>query len=238
MENNLQETIDLLKSTREGFIITEDLKILNHINSSIKELGQRQEETEKKQKQEMKKLEEEIQTTEFEIDGLEEKIQSIDEELKQYADKEQIFSEYANKIEILQNGNLEMKKEIEDHINQIIDINDGKDVFSNSNLDSEEEDVNGEAKEDDKSKQNVNTELDDEKLMDPAVRANLLKLKLYRSLGVVIDSNTNQVFIEHGDSGVDVLSLDDDYSEFYKTKFIWDRLSKLVTAEDAEDADE
>lgn len=230
MDSSLQETIDLLKSTREGFSITEDVTILNHINSTVKKMEQKFNDNEKKQKKELQHLEEEIQTTQFDIDSLQEKIKLLEAEMKQYDDTDQVFSQYAKDIELLQTQNLQLKQEIEDLIQQLIDINDGKDILdttgSTDPAETDARDQNDTAAGVDKASQNVSLEMSDDKLLDPAVRLNLLQLKLYRSLGVIIDSKTNQVFIKHGDSSVDVLSLDDNYSDYYKTKFIWDRLGK------------
>uniref|UniRef100_UPI0000D894C2 Hypothetical 24.6 kDa protein in ILV2-ADE17 intergenic region n=1 Tax=Saccharomyces cerevisiae TaxID=4932 RepID=UPI0000D894C2 len=56
---------------------------------------------------------------------------------------------------------------------------------------------------------------------------NILKLKLYRSLGVILDLENDQVLINRkNDGNIDILPLDNNLSDFYKTKYIWERLGK------------
>lgn len=64
---------------------------------------------------------------------------------------------------------------------------------------------------------------------DLTVQANLLKLQLYRSFGLVVDLENNQALIKKrreidGDI-IDVIPLSDNtLSCFFRTKYIWDRL--------------
>ncbi|SCW00698.1 LAFE_0C09978g1_1 [Lachancea fermentati] len=58
---------------------------------------------------------------------------------------------------------------------------------------------------------------------EPDSRANILKLQLYRSMGVILDTDNNQALVRKGDD-VDVLPLNDELSDFFKTKYIWDRI--------------
>nr|7KDF_C Chain C, Spc24 [Saccharomyces cerevisiae] len=53
------------------------------------------------------------------------------------------------------------------------------------------------------------------------------RLKLYRSLGVILDLENDQVLINRkNDGNIDILPLDNNLSDFYKTKYIWERLGK------------
>lgn len=73
----------------------------------------------------------------------------------------------------------------------------------------------------------IESELEDQKTITPEANENILKLKLYRSLGVILDLENNQVLIKRkNDGNIDVLPLDDSLSDYYKTKYIWERLGK------------
>lgn len=60
-------------------------------------------------------------------------------------------------------------------------------------------------------------------LENPVSKANILKLKLFRSLGMILDEKKQQVFIE-GNDKLDVLMLNEGYSDYFKTKYIWERI--------------
>lgn len=73
----------------------------------------------------------------------------------------------------------------------------------------------------------IESELEDQNTITPEANENILKLKLYRSLGVILDLENNQVLINRkNDGNIDVLPLDDNLSDYYKTKYIWERLGE------------
>ncbi|CAI5033038.1 CGH_1_HP_G0103920.mRNA.1.CDS.1 [Saccharomyces cerevisiae] len=56
---------------------------------------------------------------------------------------------------------------------------------------------------------------------------NILKLKHHRSLGVILDLENDQVLINRkNDGNIDILPMIITSTDFYKTKYIWERLGK------------
>jgi kinetochore protein Spc24 len=73
----------------------------------------------------------------------------------------------------------------------------------------------------------IEPELEEQSAVTPEANENILKLKLYRSLGVILDLENDQVLINRkNDGNIDILPLDNNLSDFYKTKYIWERLGK------------
>ena len=57
----------------------------------------------------------------------------------------------------------------------------------------------------------------------PERRSNILKVQLYRSLGIVLDSENNRALI-HKAGSLDVVPLENVENSYYRTKYIWDRI--------------
>lgn len=54
---------------------------------------------------------------------------------------------------------------------------------------------------------------------------NLLKLKLYQSLGIKFNNETREVLIlNKSKNNVSLLKIDDSYSEYFISNFIWDNI--------------
>ena len=51
------------------------------------------------------------------------------------------------------------------------------------------------------------------------------KLEIFKSMDIVVDPDTKEVFISRKDGKVDVLSLEDSGNEYFNNKFVWERLN-------------
>ncbi|KAG0682659.1 kinetochore-associated Ndc80 complex subunit spc24 [Pichia californica] len=69
----------------------------------------------------------------------------------------------------------------------------------------------------------VNLQLNDSKSVDE--NTNLIKLKLYQSIGLKFNSHTQEVLIlNKKKNNVSLLKIDDTYSEYFISNFIWDNI--------------
>ncbi|SCV00485.1 LAMI_0G05380g1_1 [Lachancea mirantina] len=192
----LDDPAGLIRETRQNFSISGDLNSLSSIEKSLKQLREF--------------VQEQLEQKTGEVDHLasmasksESRISLLDSELAEVAGTE------------LNGG----KKEELDEIKKELEKLEVKLRASKTELDAKMQEL---VKEDTQRVEIGNSS-------DNAdVRLEILKLQLYRSLGVNLDIKNRQALIQRpdgqGTDGVDFLPLDGELSEFFKTKFVWDRI--------------
>lgn len=208
----LKDPAELLRETKEAFTIQDDINALIVINEKLKSIKQKSGELLDNKSDKVTKLSGKLSSLNKKIDDLNIQLSQTQEESKNF-EKNDRMEDFEKELQALEAENNELKTTIDDKISHFVEQSQGSSSPLTSSLPTSQ----------------MDKEIDEEErelLKDPNVRANILKLKLFRSLGVILDSANKQVFIEGNDNKIDVLSLDEDYSDYFKTKYIWDKIGK------------
>ncbi|AAS53574.1 AFR203Cp [Eremothecium gossypii ATCC 10895] len=194
----LENPADLLRQTRENFSIAHDLQLLNATEENLRRLMQRTQQLEAKGAQELS----ELQAQQTERAQAAEAMRAEKETQAQHLQAlthSQDLVRLANELEELEQQLVSLRAELDEGMTQLLQTSEPTAAFQ------------GDAEHEQQS---------------PEVQTNLLKLQLYSSLGVTLDTEHNQALIERGDAaGIDLIALEDDsLSPFFRTKYVWDRL--------------
>lgn len=211
MSNNelLENPADLLKEVRENFMIEQDVNSLINIDRKIEEIQSRSQEELRSKKTDISKLHIQLDTSTSKVDALKTDLDRIKDESQELVGQNEVV-DYVKELDELEQSIVSLRSQLDERIVHL--VRSGRSSTGGSSLDQSPIAVV------------IDPEEEIEIINNPASRANLLKLKLYRSMGVVLDEDNNQVLIEGNDNAIDVLPLNDDISDFFKTKFIWDRI--------------
>ncbi|CCF55488.1 hypothetical protein KAFR_0A00500 [Kazachstania africana CBS 2517] len=199
----IDDPASLLKETREAFNIEEDIENLIEINKKLKQIKEKSNTLIKNRNLNIKKLSNDMNAHKDKTDTLTIELQRIREENFKIKENEANLEIFVNDLNKLESETTELRQNIDDKVTKLISEPNTLDFTADPSI-----------------------------LDDPVAKANLLKLKFYRSMGIIIDSDNNQVLIENAKNKIDILPLDDDYSDFFKTKFIWDRIKKSQSREE------
>ncbi|QLL30541.1 hypothetical protein HG536_0A03590 [Torulaspora globosa] len=208
MSNNnlLENPADLLRQVRENFIIEQDVESLAAIDEKASQIKAKSQEELRRSKMEISNLELQLKSKETRIGVLVNELAQVKDESQDLMGKNDLLS-FVKQLDELEQSVVQLRSELDERIVTL---------------------VKGQRSSTTASEQPSGELIDDEErkdiLRDTVARANILKLKLYRSLGLVIDDANGQVFIEKDNSEIDTLPLDNDLSDFFRTKYIWDRI--------------
>lgn len=197
----LEDPSSLLQETRSNFSITNDTESLDRISSNLTQLQSTVKEKLVTKQRQVDQLQVDFETFQSIVETLEDKRKGLMSDAEQQ-NKNDALLKLVDEMEKLEQELVTMRSELDQGMGQLI---------RGPLADLETED------------KGQNSEQEPE---DLTLRANILKLKLYRSLGVILDTDNNQALIRQGndESKLDVLPLEDDLSDYFKTKYIWDRL--------------
>lgn len=197
----LEDPSSLLQETRSNFSITNDTESLDRISSNLTQLQSTVKEKLVTKQRQVHQLQVDFETFQSVVETLEDKRKGLMSDAEQQS-KNDALLKLVDEMEKLEQELVTMRSELDQGMGQLI---------RGPLADLETED------------KGQNSEQEPE---DLTLRANILKLKLYRSLGVILDTDNNQALIRQGndESKLDVLPLEDDLSDYFKTKYIWDRL--------------
>lgn len=197
----LEDPSSLLQETRSNFSITNDTESLDRISSNLTQLQSTVKEKLVTKQRQVHQLQVDFETFQSVVETLEDKRKGLMSDAEQQ-NKNDALLKLVDEMEKLEQELVTMRSELDQGMGQLI---------RGPLADLETED------------KGQNSEQEPE---DLTLRANILKLKLYRSLGVILDTDNNQALIRQGndESKLDVLPLEDDLSDYFKTKYIWDRL--------------
>lgn len=197
----LEDPSSLLQETRSNFSITNDTESLDRISSNLTQLQSTVKEKLVTKQRRVNQLQVDFEAFQSVVETLEDKRKGLMSDAEQQ-NKNDALLKLVDEMEKLEQELVTMRSELDQGMGQLI-------RGPLADLETEDEEQNSEQEPE-----------------DLTLRANILKLKLYRSLGVILDTDNNQALIRQGndESKLDVLPLEDDLSDYFKTKYIWDRL--------------
>lgn len=197
----LEDPSSLLQETRSNFSITNDTESLDRISSNLTQLQSTVKEKLVTKQRRVNQLQVDLEAFQSVVETLEDKRKGLMSDAEQQ-NKNDALLKLVDEMEKLEQELVTMRSELDQGMGQLI-------RGPLADLETEDEEQNSEQEPE-----------------DLTLRANILKLKLYRSLGVILDTDNNQALIRQGndESKLDVLPLEDDLSDYFKTKYIWDRL--------------
>lgn len=209
----LENPAELLREVRDNFIIQGDVESIGNIDRKINEIRKKTQDHNRDTRIEITKLGVQVETKNSKIEELEVDLGRIKEDSQELVDENEII-DYVNELDDLEKNIVSLRSQLDERIVKY--VKEERSISKEALLDETDKPLN----------ETLNIEEKDaiEIMSHPIVRANILKLKLYRSMGVIIDEDNNQVLIETVENKVDALPLDDDISDFFKTKYIWERI--------------
>lgn len=204
---DLANSVESLKNLRESFNTNNIRGSFNIIEEATKSIEEQSTEYIQQGIANLEKLKQKVSSQKLKLDLLTKELSDLDHEANMMINQDNLI-ELVNELDSIEKENLQLKNKNDKRVNELAETYKSNEI-------------------DDKGIINQIDQAEDEEaqkiLEDPVSRANILKLKLFRSLGVIVDTNSKQVFIEHSDK-LDVLSLNEGYSDYFKTKYIWERI--------------
>lgn len=199
-----KELIELLKRTSDEFSEADDVPYVYEMDGNIDKLETRLKTQLEQSRDNVAKLEGNLLDTERSLNDLRELMKDATEEATIMRRNDKVVS-VVDELEKLEMEINQLNSEIEEKVTRLAE-DDSKENWH------AEIDV-------------INKEIEQE--YDPIFAANILKLKLYRSLGVRLDIGNGQILIQDKGSGrIDSLPLESDLTDHFKVKYIWDRIGK------------
>lgn len=237
-QDTLKDLIELVRTTRQGFTVREDLEALSVINNQSKKLRSGAASIIRDKNNYVETLRRELRITTDKISKLSTNLEQSQSQARSFANRDQLIKDHAKELQKIETQNEEMKREIDKLTNQLVELQMGNNKIplkspSISNIigtsdtieDSEYlredkaitmfDDIVVDAEED-----GITVHSEDENDI------NYYKLQVYKSMDIILDPDSKELFISRKDGKVDVMSLDDGYSDYYNTKFIWEKLTK------------
>ena len=197
-----EEIVQMMQEASAEFAEADDVSFLDKMNSNIAQLEQQLREQMDESRQNIAKLEINLIDTEKSIGSLRELMKDATDEATIIKGSDKL-NNLIDELQATENEIQMMNSEIEKKVSKLVEDED--------NTSSEYE--------------MISKELEQE--YDPVFASNILKLKLYRSLGVRLDLDNNQILIQNKELGtIDTLPLEDELTEFFKVKYIWSRIGK------------
>lgn len=214
-DNLLENPADLLRDVRDNFIIEEDVESILNIDKRIDEMRNKSHQNTESKKIEVAKLSVQLESRNSKISELQAAMERIKAESEELASQHEIV-DYVDELDELEKSIISLRCQLDERI--VTFVKNERSMSNDLTLGSPNVPVT--------QIEGLAATTDDtaEIMNDPIARANILKLKLYRTMGLIIDEDTNQVIIETADNKVETLPLDDDLSDFFKTKYIWQRI--------------
>ncbi|GAV56315.1 hypothetical protein ZYGR_0BB00920 [Zygosaccharomyces rouxii] len=195
----LENPAELLRQVRENFIIQDDVAAIGGIDDKLDQIRSQSRQKLDSKEGEISTLQSQLEAENGRVDELNASLHRMRQESQELASQRQIV-DYVKDLDELEQSIVSMRSELDEKIVKLV-----RDTRDQDSYESPDE---------------------SKVLQDPVARANILKLKLYRSMGVIIDEENGQVLIKDSKNEVDILPIDSDLSDFFKTKFIWEKISK------------
>ncbi|KAG0670780.1 kinetochore-associated Ndc80 complex subunit spc24 [Maudiozyma exigua] len=211
-EFDLSQSINAIAKLRGTFNAKNVKTALNEIVEVTGGIEKDNEDYIKEEKESLLELQRRADMQQETLDTLKNELNQLKKETESIFNQDQLAN-LVKELDILEKENLEKKNRNDKNIRELAvlyNVNTDTDNGRNSNGS-----INIFARDEEEETKKI--------LENPISRANLLKLKLFRSLGVIVDIKTQQVFIEDSDR-LDVLMLNEGYSNYFKTKYIWERI--------------
>ncbi|CAD1782417.1 similar to Saccharomyces cerevisiae YMR117C SPC24 Component of the evolutionarily conserved kinetochore-associated Ndc80 complex (Ndc80p-Nuf2p-Spc24p-Spc25p) [Maudiozyma barnettii] len=209
-EFNLSQSISSIAAQREKFNTNNVQSSLNEIMDATVGIEQENEKYLKEEEETLFKLQKKVKEQQETVESLNRELLKLKEDTDSILQQDKLMDLVAE-LDFIEKKNLQVKNSNDKRINELADQYNKDGEHSQTPIDT----INLIDRDENEAAQKI--------LEDPVSRANILKLKLFRSLGVVIDVKAEQVFIEESDK-LDVLMLNEGYSNYFKTKYIWERI--------------
>jgi len=209
-EFNLSQSISSIAAQREKFNTNNVQSSLNVIMVATVGIEQENEKYLKEEEETLFKLQKKVKEQQETVESLNRELLKLKEDTDSILQQDKLMDLVAE-LDFIEKKNLQVKNSNDKRINELADQYNKDGENSQTPIDT----INLIDRDENEAAQKI--------LEDPVSRANILKLKLFRSLGVVIDVKAEQVFIEESDK-LDVLMLNEGYSNYFKTKYIWERI--------------
>ncbi|CAI4048622.1 hypothetical protein N7582_004421 [Saccharomyces uvarum] len=209
-ENLLESPVEFLKEVRESFNIQQDIDAMKRIRHDLDVIRDESEARITSENLKVSESGKKLNAERINIAKLEGDLEYTNEVGNEFGSKEELVN-LLKDLDGLERNIVSLRSELDEKMKMY--IKDSEVVST-----AEGSEINPKV---------IESELEDQKTITPEANENILKLKLYRSLGVILDLENNQVLIKRkNDGNIDVLPLDDSLSDYYKTKYIWERLGK------------
>ncbi|CCC70670.1 hypothetical protein NCAS_0F01860 [Naumovozyma castellii] len=215
-EHLIENLAGLLRETRENFDIEPDVNSVMSFNEGIDQIDTRTKNLLSEGKSKNSDLINQIESQTSHLDQLSKELIQTKEESKNFKSKDQLI-DFVKELDQLENTIVTMRGELDTRIVQLVS-NDENFPMNPGSLDTNKTSKS--------PRGNILSQEEEEIFNDPIARANILRLKLYKSMGVILDIENNQVLINGQNNKIDTLPLDDDLSEYFKTKYIWERIKQ------------
>lgn len=213
---------DLIQSSIDSFEIEPDILTLNRIEDTINKISQERSHKISFLQEGIKKLENELKSLQEELEllglsnGLKETLNSLgDSKLSNEEEHENIFNIMNKKSIEIDNLKLSLAKKLNDLESHLNSLN-----ITKNNLTNKQEELISE----------------NEKLIDKNLLNNfdskIMKINLFKNLGISIENanlNENDKIVIYNKLSdlTSILTVDDKYSDYFITNYIWERLPGL-----------
>ena len=233
--SSLSDLIELIKTTRQGFIIQEDLDAISLINSNIKQVKEQTFTSLQSKTKEINILRGKVNKSNEKNNSLSVELDLSRNEAKKYADENKIFKEYTHKLNDAKNKQEELKKNIDMITEELATLQTSQTVDQNNSKsqltkDDERTYHHGDLQKDKEITSFDDITVDEEDSFDSDYSddekdPDYYKLEVFKAMDIVVDPETNEVFISRKDGKVDILSLEESRNDFFNNKFVWERLN-------------
>ncbi|CAL9730330.1 kinetochore protein Spc24p [Monosporozyma unispora] len=234
--SSLSDLIDIVKSTRDAFEIEKDLHALSSINDNLQQLKNNTTSSLQNKTKQVNKLRGKVNQTNNELEALSQDLEQSQHEAETYTNKDELFEKFNMELNDTEKKQEELRNQIDTITDELARLQTNeqgikrKKKISQFNSDDTEQDgIIYDSKPDnstlfddivvDEEDEDAESESDVEK--DP----DYYKLEIFKSMDIVVDPDTKEVFISRKDGKVDVLSLEDSGNEYFNNKFVWERLN-------------
>ena len=204
---DLSQSIASLQDLRKSFETNTSAKLLSETMEESRQLEHENDEYLKAEEEKIHLLKERVDNQHTELQTLHDEISNLQRETNSVIEQDKLVR-LVTELDDIERENLQLKNKNDTRVNELArTFNKNHPESSDiANLIDQDETI------------------ETQRVMEnPISKANILKLKLFRSLGVILDEKKQQVFIE-GNDKLDVLMLNEGYSEYFKTKYIWERI--------------
>ncbi|CAL9735302.1 kinetochore protein Spc24p [Monosporozyma servazzii] len=236
-DSSLSELIEMMKTTRDAFKIQEDIDVLSSINENVQQLKSKTSSSLQDKTKQLELLRGEVDRTTDKIESLSQYLMQSKSEAKAYANKDQLFKQYSVELDSAERKQDELREKIDTITDELATLQTNeKDIkIKNKTNPFNSDDINLERSISD-TKNDVDTlfddivvdeedEQNDSDYSDDEKDPDYYKLEIFKSMDIVVDPDSKEVFISRKDGKVDVLSLEESGHEYFNNKFVWERLN-------------
>ncbi|SCU94592.1 LADA_0G09538g1_1 [Lachancea dasiensis] len=195
-EQLLEDPTGLLRETRNNFSIVNDSESLKNVAKNLEELQRTVEEKLMRKEDEAKQLDLAVRKTQNRLEVLRRARNGTGDNTDALSDADGA-DQLSQELELLEQRLVGLRRQVDEGLKELVAI---------------------------ETVREGSPELLPEKdAVDRGHKTDILKIQVYRSLGIALDlSNRNALINKTGT--LDVVPLDDASDDFFRTKYLWDRI--------------